>query len=700
MFGHLRGPGSRNQSHGLLLALYRTRDRVRFFLRIGDQKLMVYPFAAILGQEQMKLALLLNAIDPLIGGVLIRGQKGTAKSTAVRGLAQLLPAQSVMQGCQCGCDPSQPENFCPNCLLQSESGCGLLVSQRSTPVIELPLNATEDMVLGSFDFEKALQNGTRVFQPGLLAKAHRGFLYVDEVNLLVDHLVDVIMDAAGSGINVVEREGVSFQHASRFALVGTMNPEEGELRPQLLDRFGLCVAVEGEQDIDTRVRLLTQREMFDAGHDAFAGSFEKESRVISQAIAAAGIALDQVGIDKHVRAFISNLCLENNVAGHRADLTLRRAARALAAYEGRNKVSEEDVARVAPMVFLHRRREVQSPPPPQTQSQAEQENPKENETSDPRETQPPPPQLEQNNDSKNQDPSDGLDSGEPNAAEMGTEQDAVFAIGDIFKVRSIQTDQDRKLRTGSGRRSISRTATRRGRYSRSAMSGSNNDLALDATLRAAAVHQVYRPERRGMALAIERADWRFKIRETRMSNFLLFVVDASGSMGAQARMVAVKGAVMSLLLDAYQKRDKIAMISFRGDKAELILPPTSSIETSARLLAELPVGGRTPLAEGIKTAHQELIRQLRREPECKPIALLVTDGKANSSPVESNPWTHALKCSALAAADQRIRWVVVDTESKSGMALGLARQLALSLNAEYFETEQLNARDLIDLTRS
>lgn len=650
----------------------------------------------------MKLALLLNAIDPLIGGVLIRGQKGTAKSTAVRGLARLLPAQSVVRGCLCGCDPAQPDSFCPNCLRLYEAGANPPFTPRETPVIELPLNATEDMVLGSFDFEKALQKGARVFQPGLLAKAHRGFLYVDEVNLLVDHIVDVIMDAAGSGINIVEREGVSYWHASRFALVGTMNPEEGELRPQLLDRFGLCVVVEGEQDIDTRVRLLEQRERFDADQHALADSCRSKSQAISQAIDDAVIALNQVLVEKQIRAFISNLCIENNVAGHRADLVLRRAARALAAYEGRYKVSEEDVARIALMVFLHRRREAQSPPPPlpPEQSQPEQEDPKDDEASDPREAQPPPQPLDSNNNPERQGPSDGSDSDQSDTVDMGAEQDAVYAIGDTFKVRSIQTGQDRNLRTGSGRRSISRSATRRGRYSRSTMSGPSDDLALDATLRAAAAYQVHRPVRPGMALAIERADWRYKIRETRMSNFLLFLVDASGSMGAQARMVAAKGAVMSLLLDAYQKRDKIAMISFRGDKAELILPPTSSIETSARLLAELPVGGRTPLAAGITTAHQELTRQLRSEPECRPIALLVTDGKANSSSAEGNPWTHALHSAALAGNDQRIRWVVVDTESKSGMALGLAQQLAQSLNAEYFETEQLKARDLIDLARS
>lgn len=662
---------------------------------------MVYPFAAIVGQAEMKLALLLNAIDPLIGGVLIRGQKGTAKSTAVRGLARLLPVQPVVRGCAFGCDPSEPDSLCPHCLGRVEAGRSLPIAQRSTPLIDLPLNATEDMVLGGFDFEKALQHGVRVFQPGLLAKVHRGILYIDEVNLLTDHLVDVIMDAAASGMNLVEREGISFCHASRLSLVGTMNPEEGELRPQLLDRFGLCVAVQGEEDIELRARLLQRREEFDLGRDAFYEACKTESLAIAQGLVAARGILVEVRLEEHIKGFIANMCLENNVAGHRADLVMRRAARALAAYEGRRQVCEDDVARIAPMVLLHRRREAQTPPPQTDPPQPENSGQNDSQGGDSGEPQAEPPMGEQpDNRPERQEP-----SGEPGPAKNhnpdgGAEQDAVFAIGDTFKVRNLQTPRDRKLRTGSGRRSISRTATRRGRYSRSAMSGPHDDLALDATLRAAAVYQLRRTARPGMALAIERADWRFKIRETRTSNFLLFVVDASGSMGARARMVAAKGAVMSLLLDAYQKRDKIAMISFRGDKAEFILPPTSSIESSARLLAELPVGGRTPLAEGIDAAHQELSRQLRREPECRPIALLVTDGKANACSSGGNSWDRALHSAALAGGDHRVRWVVVDTESQGGMALGLARQLAQSLNAEYFETEQLRARDLIDLVRS
>ena len=656
---------------------------------------MFYPFSAIVGQEQMKMALLLCAVDPDVGGVLIRGQKGTAKSTAVRGLAEILPWQWVVRGCPCGCDPSLPQEHCPACRSLAARSGSLPVVQRRTPVVDLPLNATEDMVLGGFDFERALVDGSRRFQAGLLARAHRGFVYVDEVNLLVDHLVDVVMDAAASGFNSVEREGVSYRHWARFSLVGTMNPEEGELRPQLLDRFGLCVAVQGEQSSESRVHLLELRERFDAAPREFIAAHQRESQAIAQAVAAARGRLEEVRLGRRLRGFISNLCLENCVAGHRADLVLQRAVRALAAYEGRTQADEQDVARVAPMVLLHRRREAQPPtPPPPPQPEADDQARGQDQEQAQGSEAPSPPGAPQ------QDaPSDDLDAGDSQGPEGGGMQSKVFAVGDPFKVRTLQSDKDRKVRTGSGRRSLSRTAQRRGRYSRSVQDGSGNDLALDATVRAAAVQQVLRPRRPGLALAIERVDWRYKMREARVGNFLLFVMDASGSMGARSRMVAAKGAVMSLLLDAYQKRDKIAMISFRGQEARTLLPPTSSIEMAARLLAEMPVGGRTPLAAGIVAAHQELNRQLRREPLCRPIALLVSDGKATHGQGQGTPWQQALGAAQAAGADPRVRWVVVDTEAKAGFSLGLAGHLARALNAHLFEIEQLKAPDLVDLAR-
>ena len=663
---------------------------------------MVYPFVAIVGQDRMKLALMLVAVDPAIGGVLVRGQKGTAKSTAVRGLAALLPPRVVVAGCAAGCDPRDRAGLCPACRARLEAEGSLPQVSRPTPVTDLPLNATEDMVLGSFDFSHALQKGERRFSPGLLAKAHGGFLYVDEVNLLVDHLVDVILDAAGSGVNQVEREGISHGHAARFALVGTMNPEEGDLRPQFLDRFGLCVSVEGEPDSETRARLLARRESFDADPLAFAESWQEESRALAAKLAKARARLERVSLERHLLDYIGNLCLENHVAGHRADLVLQRASRALAALEGRARVSEEDVTRVAPLVLAHRRREASPPPPPPPPPPQEPSEPPEDrkDQEEPAETppppgQPPPPEPSQDRESGPKPP-----DLPPPPNDGGGDQERVFQVGATFRVQNLEGNKDRLARTGSGRRTLSRAAMRRGRYSRASQHGQGDDLALDATVRAAAVHQTRRPRRPGMALAIERQDWRYKIREARFGNFLLFLVDASGSMGAQARMVAAKGAVLSLLLDAYQKRDKVCLISFRGGEAQELLPPTSSVETSARLLAELPVGGRTPLAAGLVAAQRVLQRQLRREPLSRPIALLITDGKANAGLSGEDPWAQALRLATLAGLDPRVRWVVVDTEAKGGFTLGLAPRLAQALGADCFQTEELKARDLVAWARS
>ncbi|MFH1060429.1 MAG: putative cobaltochelatase [Pseudomonadota bacterium] len=666
----------------------------------------VFPFVAILGQAEMKLALLLNAIDPGVGGVLVRGEKGTAKSTAVRALAALLPEINSVAGCHLACDPDDPAQLCDRCRRVLAQEGGLAAQARRVPVVELPLNATEDMVLGGLDFERAVRRGRRSFMPGLLARAHRGFLYVDEVNLLDDHLVDVLLDAAASGHNRLEREGVSFSHPARFVLVGTMNPEEGELRPQLLDRFGLCVEVAGMADPELRVRLLQLREAFDQDPAGFAAGRQEEAQGLALAVAQARRRLGQVHLAAHLRTFISALCLENNVAGHRADLVIERAARALAAYEGRQEVTSEDVSRVAAMALRHRRRDPVPPPPPPPPEQPEQ-------PPEPEPPEEPGQQPDQDQDAQNQpdeqEPEEGFDLPLPEPPQPepedepegeGQAQEQVFTAGPTFKVRRLKQAKDRKLRRGSGRRSATRTAQRLGRYVKSSLSGDPGDLALDATLRAAAPHQRRRQGMSRLAVAVTSQDIRLKVREKRVGNFLLFVVDASGSMGVQARMAATKGAILSLLLDAYQKRDKVAMVCFRGREANVALPPTGSIDLAAKLLKELPVGGRTPLSAGLVQAHAQLQIHLRKEPESRPIVLLISDGRANAGMQGGvPPHQEALALAAKLGADQRARFVVVDTEAPGVVRLDLARRLAAAMGADYFRIDDLKAQDLVHIAR-
>ena len=649
--------------------------------------LPVYPFSAIVGQERMKLALILNVIDPAIGGVLIRGEKGTAKSTSVRALAVLMPDCPVNSGCVFGCDPERPGEWCPDCRKRKSAP---VVRRCRTRMVTLPLNATEDRVIGGIDLSETIRTGRCVFQPGLLAKAHRGILYIDEVNLLDDHLVDLILDAAATGENIVEREGISFRHATRFALVGTMNPEEGALRPQLLDRFGLCVEVASEQDPAARVELMERRDRFELTPSEFVDGYAWKEAELARRLVLARDCLSSVRMEPNARTYVGELAASQNVAGHRADLSIMRAACAHAAWEGRDRADTGDVLVVAEMALSHRRREAVPPPPPRPQA-------------------PPPPDNEMNSEESVGDravPEESLSrsSSSPGESEGMQEEtnaggkdppDRVFPVGSTFRVKRLEPASDRLMRRGSGRRTRTRTSQKQGRYVRSRIDSDGRDLALDATLRAAAPFQLRRREGACTAVVICREDWREKVREKRIGNFILFIVDASGSMGSRWRMAASKGAIMSLLLDAYQKRDRIAMVTFRRHEAAVLLPPTASIEVAAKMLAEMPVGGRTPLSAGLAKGYEQLQVQLRRDPNLRPLGVLITDGKSNVSLGKGNPMEESLRIAAYLGRDARVHWIVVDTEEPGIVRFELARRVAGVLGGEYYRIDDLQATDLI-----
>jgi magnesium chelatase subunit D len=671
----------------------------------------VYPFSAIVGQEQLKLALTLNVVNPAVGGVLIRGEKGTAKSTAVRALAALLPEIKVVEGCVYTCDPDQPQHLCSQC---RKNAGRVPTAKKRIGVVTLPLNATEDRVAGGIDFNLAVKKGVRVLQPGLLAKAHRGILYVDEVNLLDDHIVDIILDAAASGRNVIEREGVSFAHASRFILVGTMNPEEGELRPQLLDRFGLCVEVASEKDAEKRTVLMLQREAFDSDPQGFVKRFEAENENLAKQIIAAREFLKGVKLAGHLKTLICELCMENNVAGHRADLVIEQAARAMAALRRHTEVTVEDIKAVALLALSHRKRDAAPPPPPPPPEhdhdhERDHEEPPENNQEEPQENgeqQKEEPQQSQEGQGAQPEEMSPLDD-EENAQDdnhekednRGNSLEQIFNVGETFNVKKFASPKDRVFRRGSGRRSRTRISQKQGRYVKSIINRKTSDVALDATLRAAAPYQLRRKNGNGLAVILQQEDIRGKVREKRIGNFLLFIVDASGSMGARGRMVASKGAIMSLLLDAYQKRDRVAMVSFRKNEAVMNLPPTASIELAANLLKEMPVGGRTPLSAGLAKSYDVLRNYLLREPTARPIAIIITDGKSNMALGEKKPLDEAYAFAGRLASDERIRFIVVDTEAKGLVTFGLARKLAGAMNAQYFKIEDLKADTLINIVK-
>jgi len=639
----------------------------------------VFPFPAIIGQEPLKTALILNAVNPRIGGVLIRGEKGTAKSTTVRALADLLPG---------------------------------------TPMVTLPLNATEDRVAGGIDFSLAVRTGARAMQQGLLARAHNGFLYVDEVNLLDDHIVDIILDAAASGTNRIEREGISFCHAAQFILVGTMNPEEGELRPQLLDRFGLCVEVSSIHDMEKRILLMEKKEDYDADPEGFSKQYQTDAKSLSDRIIQGKKRLDQVAFPEDLRAFVADLCSRSHVAGHRADLVIEQAASALAAFCGNTRVGMDEVTQVAPFALIHRKRDPMPPPPPPDHDHNQESNKENNPQT---ETDPPPPPSSENGPDKQPEDAEDIrppeeippeeQAKEPEETDLSEPENAcddsardkvlekIFEIGETFRVKPFTAPKDRMLRRGSGKRSRSRTAAKQGRYVRSTLPRGNPDIAFDATLRAAAPYQMQRKNASGLAVILKDRDIRKKIREKRIGNFLLFVVDASASMGARGRMSASKGAIMSLLLDAYQKRDKVAMVTFRQQEAWVNLPPTTSVELAGKLLAEMPVGGRTPLSAGLVKGYELMKIHLLKEPEARPMAILITDGRGNVPLGNQSPVKESLALAEKMAEEKRIQFIVVDSESQGALTFGLARKLAENLSARYFKIQDLKVNHLVDIAK-
>ncbi|MBW2108564.1 MAG: putative cobaltochelatase [Deltaproteobacteria bacterium] len=670
----------------------------------GWERWPVYPFSAIVGQDQMKKALLLNAVCPSIGGLLIRGDKGTAKSTAVRALASLLPEIEVVDDCPFGCNPRGP--LCLLCRERVQKGHKLLVTRRKIRVVDLPLGATEDRVTGTIDLEQAVKEGTKALQPGLLASAHRGILYIDEVNLLHDHIVDIILDASAMGVNIVEREGISLSHPSEFILVGTMNPEEGELRPQLLDRFGLCVEMGTPWQVEPRLQVLKRREQFDENPWSFLEACGPQQEDLAKTIIEARKRILQISVSEEMIRLCSQLSQEAFVAGHRADITMRKTARAIAALGGRVDVREEDVHEAAELVLLHRMRKPPPPPPPPEHQHEhdhihDHEDEPEKDHSEQDEPQgSPPPSSEKGTseqDEAEQPDRDEKDS-QDNRSSIRPGIEMVFPVGSPFQVRNLPMKTDRLLRKGSGRRTRSRTMLKTGRYVRSRQDENSTDLALDATLRAAAPYQTRR-KKVGVAVAIEKSDLRKKVREKRIGNLIVFVVDASGSMGAGKRMIETKGAVLSLLLDAYQKRDKVAMVAFRGKDADVLLPPTNSVELTYKLLEELPTGGRTPLAHGLALGYQIVDSQLRKDPYTYPILVLISDGKGNVSLSGGKALPEAVELAKNIGEDGRISTVVIDVEKPGLISFGLAHAIASSLGGLYFKIEDLKAETLVDVLK-
>lgn len=675
-----------------------------------------YPFSAVVGLDDLRLALLLTSVSPAVGGVLVRGEKGTAKSTVVRALASLLPPVTVVRGCRFACDPAAPDPECPD----GPHAVDTPAAHRAASLVELPVGATEDRVVGTLDIQRALADGVKAYEPGLLAAAHRGVLYVDEVNLLPDHLVDLLLDAAAMGRAHVERDGVSVKHAARFLLVGTMNPEEGEPRPQLVDRFGLVVTVAAPRDARLRAEVVRRRLAYEADPAGFAARFAGDEKDYAARIAAARAVLPAVVLPDDELDRIARVCLAYGVDGMRADIVVARCAVAMAAWHGRDRVTADDVRDAARLALPHRRRTDPLDPPGTDEEkldQALEEAERQAQESQDRE-----PDDDPDGSDPDGGPGDGPDGGGPagggpggglppdassppvdspsagspsadSPAERGGGQ-AVASAGAAYRPRTLRISA-RGEGGHTGKRSPA--YARRGRVvgSRKPVGKLGGAPHLPATLRAALHRNALSDisdlspdgsnvaatgDRGRRVMAVQPRDLREAIHVGREANLVLFVVDASGSMAARKRMTLVKTAVLSLLRDAYQRRDRIGMITFRGADADVVLPPTSSHEVGVMRLAALRTGGRTPLAAGLRAAARTIATERRRDPRRRPLLVLVTDGRATSGP---DPLRMAPALAGVSA-------VVVDCES-GPIRLGLAGKLAAALRADVMPLEQLEA---------
>lgn len=621
--------------------------------------------------EKAKEAILLTLVNPFAGGLLLSGEKGTGKSTLVRSARELVDA----------------------------------------PWVEIPISITEDRLFGSIDAEEAIRSGHKKLLPGLIDEADKGIIYIDDVNLLRDDLLSAVLNIREAGGYRLERDGLSEQRDTSFTVLAVMNPESGTLSSSSLDRFGLFAQADPSYDDETRLEIIRRVLDFEKDGIAFRAKWQEETDALKKKIKDARDALSKVEVSAAMIQLAAVYTLKAHVAGHRADIYLIEAARAEAALEGRKYVLPKDLEKAAEFVLPHRMRKAEeqqgqpSEEMPQEhpeednkpQQEEEQQTPQDNEFSHPPEAQPPQINTEDADDSSPEQNQDNAQMSNPRGQSRERIDDADLHAN--LPPMWIEPSKDRKPKKGSGKRSLTMTDLMQGRYVRAEIpKAKTSDIAFDATLRAAAPYQKARPSN-GCAVVIRKDDLRSKVREKRTGNIFLFVVDASGSMGARERMKTVKGVIFKILLDAYQKRDRVGMVAFRKNQAEVLLPVTRSVDFAQKKLATMPTGGKTPLAKGLLKAEDVLDMLYRQDANQDPVMILITDGRATSSLNKgTNPVTDALE-EAKRIGRRNIPVAVIDTES-GFIKLGLAKKLAKAMGASYFQVDKISEDQLLHIWRT
>ena len=592
-------------------------------------------FSDFVGQENSKLALILNAIEPACGGILLTGKKGTGKSTLLKAFKDIADSLDI-------------------------------------PFIEVPMNVTEEALLGGIDIEETIRQGKRIYQRGLFCKANKGALVIEDINLFPNDILSLIFEVQSREENIIEREGIALKEPSKFVILATMNPEEADFSSHFLDRFGMCVIMDEVKDKEKRKEIIK----LNLGYLK-----QNNDNEIIKKILKSREFIKKVKVSDEIKEYIAELTLKEAVSGHRAELFLMYASKAYAAYLEEKEVKKEHVDAVAPFVLIHRKRLIENPQTEEQKQHNERERNSENKENKPKNT------------SSSQFPEQGNLQERPSS-----EKEEVFSVGDSFKVKRILLKRDRILREAFGRRTKTKIKGRGGRFVRSLIQ-KRDDIAISSTVRAAAPFQSIRG--RKDHLIIKEQDLRYKEKERKMRHTVIFLVDGSGSMGVEQRMIQTKGAILSLLMDCYQKRDKVAMIVFRKDRAETILPPTASHELALKRLKEIPTGGKTPLSAGLMEAYK-LIRLLKiKEPENRFLVLLITDGKANVSLRGKNTLEELQRICFMLKDFPFVDFIIIDTENKKGfMKIDLALRIAQWLGGRYFLMEKIKSENLIGIINS
>ena len=627
-----------------------------------------YPLTAVCRMEKAKRALLLALVNPHTGGLLISGDKGTGKSTLARG------ARELTEG----------------------------------PWLEVPVSVTEDRLFGSIDTEEAIRSGHKKLLPGLIDEADGGLLYIDDVNLLRDDLLSAILTIEEAGGYRLERDGLSEERRTRFTVLAVMSPESGTLPAACLDRFGLFVSVAAAAEEADRMEIVRRVTSYEKDAAAFRAAWQTETKALAEKVKAARAILSAVEVSDAMVRLAAVYTLKANVAGHRADIFLIEAARAVAALAGRAFVLPRDLEEASEFVLPHRMRqlpsEAEAPAEPPQQPENPSDTPEEQKEPSPEETfaqpdSPPPPNPidTEEHEGKEEDETPPEDMGNPNAGsrERVDAADTRVLLPPVW----VEPPGARQVQKGSGKRSATKTDLKQGRYVRAGIpKGRTTDIAFDATLRAAAPFQRLRPSN-GCAVAIRPEDLRSKIREKRTGNIFLFAVDASGSMGARERMKTVKGVIFKILMEAYQKRDRVGMIAFRKNEAEVLLPVTRSVDFAQKKLAAMPTGGKTPLAKGLLKTEDLLDMIYRQDPAQDPVLILITDGRATRAlHPGADPVQDAIT-EAQRIGKRKLPIAVIDTEN-GFVKLGLAKKLARAMEASYFPVDKITEDRLLHIWRS